>query len=86
GLLRNAATLLHFDLRRSWMIGDILDDIEAGQRAGCHTILVDCGNETEWVRGPYRTPEHVVADLDQAARIVVRHLGGTVRHAERCRA
>lgn len=84
GLLRQAATLLHFDLDRSWMIGDILNDVEAGKRASCRTILVDCGNETEWVRGPMRTPDHVVADLDEAARIVVEHMGDA-RHAERCR-
>ena len=76
GLLRNAAELLQFDLRRSWMIGDILNDVEAGNRAGCRTILVDCGNETEWLRGPMRTPDHVVADLDQAARIVVAAMSG----------
>jgi hypothetical protein len=36
------------DLRASWMIGDILHDVEAGNRAGCRTVLLDNGNETEW--------------------------------------
>ena len=56
GLLLQAAQELHLDLPRSWMIGDILDDIEAGRRAGCRTALIDNGNETEWVGGPLREP------------------------------
>ena len=39
-------------LDRSWFVGDILDDIEAGQRAGCRTILMNNGHETEWLRTP----------------------------------
>lgn len=70
GMLRFAAATLGFDLQSSWMIGDILDDVEAGRAAGCRTILVDCGNETEWRPGPLREPHHVVSTLDAAARIV----------------
>ncbi|CAG9179183.1 HAD-IIIA family hydrolase [Cupriavidus respiraculi] len=69
-MLEEAAVRHGLDLRRSWMVGDILDDVEAGRAAGCRAILVDCGNETEWVRSPLRTPDYVVADLDAAARIV----------------
>lgn len=79
GLLAGAASEHGVDLRRSWMIGDILDDIEAGNRAGCRTIMVDCGHETEWnVSGNerwLRTPQFIVADLEVAARIVVAHSG-----------
>lgn len=45
GMLLNAARERALDLTQSWMIGDILDDIEAGNRAGCHTALVDLGTE-----------------------------------------
>ena len=78
GLLQRAAMHHGIDLERSWFVGDILDDVEAGRRAGCRTILIDNGNETEWRRHPgtplLRTPDHVVPDLDVAARII----GGTV--------
>ena len=40
GMLLEAAKRHRLDLRRSWMIGDNIKDIEAGGRAGCHTILV----------------------------------------------
>ena len=33
--------------RARWMIGDILDDVEAGRRAGCRSVLLDVGNETD---------------------------------------
>lgn len=49
------------------MMGDILDDIEAGHRAGCRAVLVDNGGETEWQMTQLRRPDFVVADLDAAA-------------------
>ncbi len=52
GLLRRAAVDHDVDLQRSWFVGDILDDVEAGSRAGCRTILIDNGNETEWLVDP----------------------------------
>lgn len=72
GMLVRASFQHHLDLRRSWMVGDILDDIEAGRRAGCNTILVDNGNETEWEVSAMRTPHHRVRDLAAAARIIVQ--------------
>jgi D-glycero-D-manno-heptose 1,7-bisphosphate phosphatase len=72
GLLREAARVLHADLARSWMIGDILDDVEAGHRAGCRAILLDNGGETEWVSGPGREPDATAESLVEAARIIVR--------------
>jgi D-glycero-D-manno-heptose 1,7-bisphosphate phosphatase len=39
------------------MIGDILNDVEAGNRAGCQSILIDNGNETEWVMNDRRQPD-----------------------------
>ena len=70
GLLERAAKEHAVDLRSSWMIGDILDDIEAGRRAGCRTILVDAGNETEWRLSDERSPHHIAADLAEAAEII----------------
>src|SRR5438309_2162645 len=73
GLILRAAADRGVDVGGSWLIGDILDDVEAGRRAGCRTILVDNGNETEWELHPGRVPHAMVADVDEAARIV---LGG----------
>ena len=70
GLLERAARERGVDLAASRMVGDILDDIEAGRRAGCRTILLDVGNETEWRLSASRRPHHVVADLAEAAEII----------------
>jgi histidinol-phosphate phosphatase family protein len=74
GLIERAADDLGLDLERSWLIGDILDDVEAGRRAGCRTALIDNGNETEWRRTVMRTPDIVVPTLDAAARAIVAML------------
>jgi D,D-heptose 1,7-bisphosphate phosphatase len=70
GLLYRAAKEHGIDLEQSWMIGDILHDVEAGRRAGCRTVLVDNGNETEWVLSPGRYPHHIARNLVDAARII----------------
>lgn len=45
GLLMRAARRHGLDLARSWMVGDSLDGIEAGRRAGCRTLLLAGGHE-----------------------------------------
>jgi len=40
GLILRAAKKLGLDLKRSWMVGDGLNDIQAGRAAGCRTILI----------------------------------------------
>lgn len=70
GLLLRAARLQGIDLSASWFVGDILHDVEAGNRAGCRTVLLDVGNETEWQAGPFRQPDYRVADLAAAARLI----------------
>ncbi len=67
GLLRIAARQHNIDLRRSWFIGDILDDVEAGNRAGCNTVLLDAGHETEWLYTANRRPDRIEADLEAAS-------------------
>lgn len=71
GMLNQAILKHGLDPERSWMVGDILDDMEAGRLAGCRTVLLDVGNETEWKRSPMRCPDATCADLLQAARVIV---------------
>jgi D-glycero-D-manno-heptose 1,7-bisphosphate phosphatase len=69
GLLLQAAAELQLDLRRSWFLGDILDDVEAGTRAGCRTVLVDVGTEA-LPSHQIRQPDFVARDTVHALRIV----------------
>ncbi|MDX2154538.1 MAG: HAD family hydrolase [Bryobacteraceae bacterium] len=73
GLLYHAASQLGVDLASSWLVGDILDDVEAGRAAGCRTVLLDNGNETEWVVTASRLPHHVALDLAGAAQHILAH-------------
>jgi D,D-heptose 1,7-bisphosphate phosphatase len=70
GMLLRAAAEHDIDLSRSWMIGDILHDVEAGHRAGCASVLIDNGNETEWQMSALRQPDIVAADLLAAAQAI----------------
>lgn len=70
GMLLHAASEHGVDLSASWMIGDILHDVEAGHRAGCRTVLIDNGNETEWELSPQRTPDVTAPDLHAAATMI----------------
>ena len=74
GLLMRASRELGIDLERSWLVGDILDDVEAGRTASCRTVLLDVGSETEWNVTPGRIPDRVVPDLPSAARSIVTRM------------
>ena len=72
GMLLQAKQELNVDMQSSWMIGDILNDVEAGNRAGCRTIIIKNGNETEWLEGPFRTPTYIAENFLQAANLIFR--------------
>jgi histidinol-phosphate phosphatase family protein len=67
GLILSAAKELQIELNGSWMIGDILNDVEAGRRAGCKTVLINNGNETEWLMNDSRTPDFTATNFKEAA-------------------
>lgn len=71
GLLIAAAKAHRIDLFNSWMIGDILDDVEAGNMAGCKSILLNSGNETRWEMTDQRTPDCIVKNINQAADYIL---------------
>lgn len=57
------------------MVGDSLaDDIVAGNRAGAHTILLDCRGEHEELKAlfacPETTPTAVATSLEHAADLL----------------
>jgi D,D-heptose 1,7-bisphosphate phosphatase len=71
GLLFQAARDHDVNLAKSWVVGDILNDVEAGRRADCRTVLVDNGNETEWELSPLRRPHFTVTNLLDVARVIL---------------
>lgn len=68
GMLIKAAADLQIDLSASWMIGDTLSDVEAGNRAGCKTILI--ATESPVIEDINRQPTYIARTITDAARIV----------------
>ncbi len=73
GMLLQAMQDIHIDAEGSWMIGDILNDAEAGNRAGCRTVVLNNGNETEWIQGGFRTPTYIADSFLNAANFIIDH-------------
>ena len=76
GMLVRAARAHRIDLGSSWMVGDTLDDIEAGRRAGCRTVLLDDGGETVWRRSPLRIPHARCTDWKNVTRLILADRSG----------
>jgi D-glycero-D-manno-heptose 1,7-bisphosphate phosphatase len=66
GLLLTAARELGIDLSRSWMIGDKLCDVSAGEAAGCRTLLVRTGHGRD-----LPNDVNAVADLAEAVTMLL---------------
>lgn len=71
GLLFQAGREHDLNLAESWMVGDILDDMEAGRRTECRTVLIDNGSETEWRLTSTRRPHFSAGSLLQAAELIL---------------
>jgi D-glycero-D-manno-heptose 1,7-bisphosphate phosphatase len=77
GLVWAACRDLKIDPVKSWLIGDKLDDVEAGRRAGCRTILItsEHPDAIEPAASPlsssWRRPHFQAPDLAQAARLLL---------------
>lgn len=68
GLLVQAAREFQIDLAASYMVGDRWKDVECGRRAGCKTILIDCGYEEEM----RSSPSHRVGSLAEVPDWILR--------------
>lgn len=71
GMFFEAAREIDINLYQSWMIGDILDDVEAGNRAGCRSVLVNNGHETLWELSDTRIPDLMAPTIDRAADMLL---------------
>ena len=72
GMLLKAAEDFKVDLKKSYMIGDALTDIEAGKRAGCTTIFINSSQENNFYLSNETKiyPDHTVYNLLEATKII----------------
>ena len=72
-MILRAARELDIGLNRSFMVGDKSSDVEAGVRAGCHTILlVPPGGFRD---PPDQVPDYVATGWPEVTRYILRHIG-----------
>lgn len=75
GMLRQAAAEHQLDLGQSWLIGDALSDLQAGQAVGCRTVLVRTGygkqSEAAINAGTGEQPTAIVDDLSAAVQVIL---------------
>jgi D-glycero-D-manno-heptose 1,7-bisphosphate phosphatase len=72
GLLENAARIYGLDLSSCYMVGDRWRDVDAGHRAGCHTVFLDYGYRE---RGPESEPSARVRSLGEAVDWILEDAG-----------
>jgi D-glycero-D-manno-heptose 1,7-bisphosphate phosphatase len=79
GMLLKAADEMDIDLSQSWCVGNSSRDIEAGQRAGCKTILIDMPPSHQ--RQPASSmslagvnPDYKAVNIKEAVNIVKKYL------------
>ena len=70
GLLLQASARYNLALSESFLIGDRWRDIEAGQRAGCKTVLLDYGYNERKAEKP---ADCIVSSLADAVTWIMRH-------------
>lgn len=70
GLLLQAQRENHFDLARTYFIGDSVSDMIAAERAGCPAILI-CANLASLVQGWRCRPRTIVPDLRLAVDFIL---------------
>jgi len=82
GMLRRAALKYELELQDCWMIGDILNDVEAGNRASCKTIFLDRGNESfnDVGYNEYRIPHLYATHFMDLAHSLIYYDKKTKKH------
>ncbi|MBN2376785.1 MAG: HAD family hydrolase [Sedimentisphaerales bacterium] len=73
GMLRLAAEEMDIDLSQSWMVGDDDRDIEAGNAAGCRTIMLDSYSTSAMVSRGKSQPSFRAVNLQEAANLILHH-------------
>ncbi|MCA9254140.1 MAG: HAD-IIIA family hydrolase [Phycisphaerales bacterium] len=67
GMILKAAGDIGLDISKSWMVGDSARDVQAGNEAGCRTILLGSG-----ATDPDARPNHTMSNFPAAADFILR--------------
>jgi histidinol-phosphate phosphatase family protein len=75
GMLLRAAADLGLDLEASWMIGDLISDVLAGQNAGCRSVLLETAQTLPENARAHAGPFVTAPDLMAAANLILADSG-----------
>jgi D-glycero-D-manno-heptose 1,7-bisphosphate phosphatase len=70
GMLLTAAKEMDLDLDQSWLIGNSFSDIQAGQRAGCKTILINSHLDSTKLQTNELNPDYTAMNIKEATNII----------------
>jgi D-glycero-D-manno-heptose 1,7-bisphosphate phosphatase len=73
-MLLQAAAEMNIDLTRSYMVGDMLKDVQAGKKAGACGILVRTGYGPNIIRTDM--PAYIAEDILEAVQWIMRDRKG----------
>ena len=73
GMLLKASEEMDIDRSNSWMIGDKDHDVEAGQQAGCKTILIDHPVHDQKPVEFNSNPDYKAVNMKEAVNIIKKH-------------
>lgn len=74
GMLFQASRDLHIDLSRSYMVGDMMKDVQAGKKAGTKGILVRTGYGISEKIDESLLPDYVAPDLLAAVDWIIKDI------------
>jgi len=83
GMFQRAAEEFGVDLRRSYVVGDKVADIEAGRAIGAHTVLVLTGygpSSLHECRASGAVPDAVKPTVAEAVEYILQQLEGDVQN------
>ena len=72
-MLEKGAARFGVDLSQSWMVGDKLRDVQAGHKAGTHTIFVHLEDFKEKSGNGADKADFTVTSLTEAVQIILNH-------------
>ena len=81
GMLITASDEMDLDLVDSWMVGDSGHDIQAGQRAGCRTILIDNSPQKKTLEPFGLVPDYRAVNIKEVVNIVKKYHRSSVNRS-----
>ena len=70
GMLLAASSDMDIDLKESWMVGDTTNDIEAGARVGCRTIMLAGRTHEQKLQPGAPAPDYKAVNLKEVVNII----------------